>query len=283
MIYRLLTAATVLFVLSACATLPTDYERASSTALQDTAQTRLSRNLSPLIDSHPGKSGFEPLFTGIDAFVARWVLADAAERSLDVQYYIWHDDDTGKLLLHQLLRAADRGVRVRLLLDDFYTATYDLSLTALASHVNLDVRVFNPFVARKRRVWEAVTSFRRINRRMHNKSFTADNQVTIVGGRNIGDVYFDAQSDFNYTDFDVVAVGPVVREVSSAFDTYWNSDLAVPITVLEKPVSAPQLERARETLQQHVERMRSSEYSAAVRASAFLERLTKGDVLHFWG
>jgi putative cardiolipin synthase len=118
---------------------------------------------------------------------------------------------------------------------------------------------------------------------MHNKSFTADNQVTIVGGRNIGDVYFEAQSDFNYADFDVVAVGPVVRSVSNAFDTYWNSDLAVPIAILEKTASEPRLEQARKTLQQHVERMRNSDYIAAVRASGFLERLRKGGVLHYWG
>ncbi len=232
---------------------------------------------------HPGESGLEPLVKGTDAFAARWILADVAERSLDVQYYIWHDDDTGKLLLGQLMRAADRGVRIRLLLDDVYTSTYDLKLSTLHRHPNIEVRVFNPFLARKRRFLEGITSFRRINRRMHNKSFTADNQVTIVGGRNIGDIYFEARTDVNYADFDVMAVGPVVRSVSEAFDTYWNSDFAVPINVLESPGSPERLGQIRAFLERHAESMRDSEYIDAVRTSEFAARLKRGDLIHYWG
>ncbi len=232
---------------------------------------------------HPGESGLEPLVKGTDAFAARWILADVVERSLDVQYYIWHDDDTGKLLLGQLMRAADRGVRIRLLLDDIYTSTYDLRLSTLDRHPNIEVRVFNPFLARKRRFLEGITSFRRINRRMHNKSFTADNQVTIVGGRNIGDIYFEARTDVNYADFDVMAVGPVVRSVSEAFDTYWNSDFAVPINVLESPGPPEGLDQIRAVLERHAEAMRKSEYIDAVRRSEFAARLERGGLVHYWG
>jgi putative cardiolipin synthase len=278
-----LILASLVLVLSACTTLPKDYERTPSTAFPDTDQTRLGRNLSPIVNSRPGESGLVPLLKGTDAFTARWILADIAERSLDMQYYIWHDDDTGKLLLRQLMRAADRGVRIRLLLDDIYTTTYDLRLSTLDQHPNIEVRVFNPFIARKRRLLEGITSFRRINRRMHNKSFTADNQVTIVGGRNIGDIYFEALADVNYADFDVMAVGPVVRSVSASFDAYWNSEFAVSISVLEKSGTFEQVEQIRAYLEQHTDAMQDSDYIAAVRTSEFLAQLKRGDLLHYWG
>jgi putative cardiolipin synthase len=273
----------LVLILSACTTLPKDYDRAPSTAFADTDQTTLGRNLSPIVGHHPSESGVEPLNKGTDAFAARWILADVAERSLDVQYYIWHDDDTGKLLLRQLMLAADRGVRVRLLLDDIYTSTYDLKLPTLDQHPNIEVRVFNPFIARKRRALEGITNFSRVNRRMHNKSYTVDNQVTIVGGRNIGDIYFEARPDVNYADFDVMAVGPVVHSVSEAFDSYWNSNFAVPIGVLEEPGTLEGLEQTRALLEQHTETMRDSEYIAAVRSSAFIEQLKRGDLVHYWG
>jgi putative cardiolipin synthase len=275
--------AGVALVLSACTTLPKGYERAPSSAFSDTDHTTLGRSLTPIVTRHSGESGLAPLLKGTDAFAARWILADIAERSIDAQYYIWHDDDTGKLLLRQLMRAADRGVRVRLLLDDIYTTTYDLKLSTLDLHPNIEVRVFNPFIARKRRFLEGITSFRRINRRMHNKSFTADNQVTIVGGRNIGDIYFEARTDVNYADFDVMTVGPVVRSVSQAFDTYWNSDFAVPISVLEEPGTLERLEQIRAYLERHTDAMRDSAYIAAVETSEFPARLKRGNLLQYWG
>ena len=216
------------FILPGCAQLPAQTERSVSIALQDTVDTHLGRVVAPLSRAHPGKSGVVALPQGIDAFAARARLADVAERSLDVQYYIWHNDMSGKLLFDGLRRAADRGVRVRLLLDDNNTAGMDELLAELSMHRNIEVRLYNPFASRDWRVLGYLTDFERLNRRMHNKSFTADNQVTIVGGRNVGDEYFGAGNDVQFIDLDVMVVGDVVHRVSEDFDRYWASDSAYP-------------------------------------------------------
>jgi putative cardiolipin synthase len=211
-----------------CASLPPLEPRTVSHAVRDTAETRLGRAVGPLVAAHPGQSGIVPLAFGMDAFTARAVLASQAERSLDVQYYIWHGDVSGTLLFEALQRAAERGVRVRLLLDDNNTVGFDDVLAALDAHAALEVRLFNPFVHRKVRAAGYATDFRRLNRRMHNKSFTADNQVTIVGGRNVGDEYFAGGEELVFADLDVIAIGPVVEEVSSEFDRYWSSASSYP-------------------------------------------------------
>lgn len=197
--------------------------------LVDTADTRLGRAVLPLLTAHADKSGIVPLREGRDAFAARSLLADAAERTLDVQYYIWHNDISGGLLFDALRRAAHRGVRVRLLLDDNNTYGLDATLASLDAHANIEVRLFNPFVHRRWRLLDYLTDFARLNRRMHNKSFTADAQVTIVGGRNVGDEYFDAGHDVMFVDLDVLAIGPVVGDVSRDFDRYWHSESSYPV------------------------------------------------------
>src|ERR1044072_5151844 len=145
-------------------------------------ETRLGQSVSPRARLHPGQSGIVELRDGREAFAARVLLADTAERTLDLQYYIWRNDMSGALLFAALCRAADRGVRVRLLLDDNNTNGLDGFLGALSSHPNIQVRLFNPFRLRRSRPLEYATDFARLNRRMHNKAFTVDNQVTIVGG-----------------------------------------------------------------------------------------------------
>jgi len=194
--------------------------RSVSRVLEDTGTTRLGKAISPRVEAHPGLSGIHPLHDPHDAFAARVLLARAAERSLDVQYYIWHKDLSGTLLLKALRDAADRGVRVRLLLDDNNTSGLDAALAALDAHPNIEVRLFNPFTSfRSLRALGYLTDFSRLNRRMHNKSFTADNQATIIGGRNVGDEYFGATSaSVLFVDLDVLAVGPAVRAVSDDFD-----------------------------------------------------------------
>jgi len=161
-----------------------------------------------------------------EAFAARVVLARAAERSIDAQYYIWHGDTTGHLLLEELWNAAERGVRVRLLLDDNGIAGLDPTLAAFDSHRNIEVRLFNPFPNRRFKALGYLMDFWRLNRRMHNKSFTADSEATIVGGRNVGDEYFGADQLTEFADLDVLAVGPAAREVTAAFDQYWNHEAA---------------------------------------------------------
>src|ERR1051326_5668774 len=203
--------------------LPSLANRTATGALLDTDDTRIGRVVAPLVAAHPALAGIYPLRDARDAFASRILLASAAERTLDVQYYIWHKDLTGTLLFDALSRAADRGVRVRLLLDDNNTAGLDGTLAALDGHPNIEVRLFNPSPFRRVRVLRYLTDFARANRRMHNKSFTADNQATVVGGRNIGDEYFGATSGVLFADFDVVAIGPVVSEVASDFERYWDS------------------------------------------------------------
>jgi cardiolipin synthase C len=221
--------------LSGCAPLPSLGGRTASTAPTGTGATRIGQAVAALAAPHPGLTGVYALRDGRDAFAARMLLAQGAERSLDVQYYIWRKDITGTLLMSALRAAADRGVRVRLLLDDNGTAGLDPTLAMLDAHPNIEVRLFNPFVLRKPRVLGYLTDFSRLNRRMHNKSFTADNQATIVGGRNIGDEYFGAAGELLFADLDAMAIGPVVGSVSNDFDRYWNSASAYPLALLVPP------------------------------------------------
>jgi putative cardiolipin synthase len=222
------------------------------------------------------------LADGRDAFAARMRLADVAERSLDVQYYIWHDDLTGTLLFDALRRAADRGVRVRLLLDDNNTTGLTDLLAAMAAHPNIEVRLFNPFAARRWRPLAYITDFSRLNRRMHNKSFTADNQVTIVGGRNIGDEYFGAGRDVLFFDLDVMAIGPVVNDVSRDFDRYWASDSAYPAErLLPRPGASamPALAAAAERVKHSPE---ASAYMAAVAEQPFVRKMLERRLTFDW-
>ncbi len=230
----------LLILLSACATLPSRENVIISRALEETADTRLGKSIAVLVAAHPGMSGIYPLSEGKGALAARIILADTAERSLDVQYYIWHGDGAGILLMDALKRAAERGVRVRLLLDDNGVVGLDSSLAALNAHPGIQVRIVNPFPNRSARWLGFLTDFNRLNRRMHNKAFTADSQATIVGGRNIGNEYFAAGQDFSFTDLDVLAIGPAVTDVADAFDQYWNCAAAYPLELLVTyPGAAP--------------------------------------------
>lgn len=184
--------------------------------------TRLERAITPLCEKHPGECGILALDDSLDAFAARYRLTEMAERTLDVQYYIWENDMSGLLLFSVLLAAAKRGVRVRLLLDDNNTPGLDDTLRLLDKHPNIEVRLFNPFSFRILRALGYLTDFARLNRRMHNKSYTADGVVTLVGGRNIGDAYFGAGEQPLFSDLDVMAIGPVVKDVADDFERYWH-------------------------------------------------------------
>jgi putative cardiolipin synthase len=240
LILFVLALGVLLFVIRLCSPLPSLEGRSRSTAIFDTAGTRLGQSITPAVEAHPGLSGVYPLPNSEEAFAARAGLAQAAERTLDVQYYIWEKDMTGTLLFDALRAAADRGVRVRLLLDDNNTSGLDPILAALDAHPNIEVRLFNPFVIRKPRIGY-LTDFSRANRRMHNKSFTADNQVTIIGGRNVGDEYFGAAEGLLFVDLDVMAVGPIVTDVSRDFDRYWASDSSYPVDRILPAVNATRI------------------------------------------
>ena len=262
----------LLVALAGCAGLPKDVERAPSSALTDTGGTRLGRALAPAVAANPGKTAIHPLNEALDAFAARVLLARAAERSLDVQYYIWHGDVTGDLLCEALWQAAERGVRVRLLLDDNNTKGLDGDIAALDAHPNIEIRLFNPYANRSFRLGELAADFSRLNRRMHNKSFTADNQVTIVGGRNIGDEYFGAEGAVAFQDLDVVAAGAVVPDVSASFDAYWNSPSAYPAASL---IPAPKAAdtTVREGWAKLHQRPEAARYLDAVRGTSLIRDL----------
>jgi len=262
--------------------LPPLEHRTPSAAFSDTSGTPLGKAIAPRVAAHPGHSGIYALPDARDAFAARALLAGTAERSLDVQYYIWRQDMTGTLLFECLHAAADRGVRVRLLLDDNNTSGLDTTLAALDSHPNIEVRLFNPFVIRKPRALGYLTDFPRLNRRMHNKSFTADNQATIIGGRNVGDEYFGATEGVLFADLDVLAVGPVVNEVSNSFDRYWASGSSYPaewMLPFVTPGRIAEIEAAALRIEGSPEALA---YTSALRESSFVHDLIQGTLELEW-
>jgi cardiolipin synthase C len=265
-----------------CSTLPSLVNRTTSTALFNTGNTKLGKAISPLVEAHPGKSGIYPLPNARDAFAARVLLAQAAERTLDLQYYNWHGDMSGTLLFDAVRAAADRGVRVRLLLDDQGTTGIDTILAALDSHPNIEVRLFNPFVIRTPRAINYVFDFSRLNRRMHNKSFTADNQATIIGGRNVGDGYFGAGEGLLYVDLDVMAVGPVVTQVSKDFDRYWASGSSYPVGRLVPPVNSDQIAEIASAAALVERDPAAIAYMNAIRNSSLVRELLDGRLSLEW-
>ncbi|MDM0001668.1 phospholipase D family protein [Variovorax sp. J22P240] len=281
--WRWLAAVALAGLLAGCS-LPSLEGRSQSKALPaaEARDTRLGRAVGVVTAQHPGLTGIHSLEDPREAFAARVQLAQHAERTLDVQYYIWRNDTTGHLLLEALHSAADRGVRVRLLLDDHGHAGLDEELASLDAHPNVEVRLFNPFLFRPFKPLGFLTDFSRANRRMHNKSLTADSVITIVGGRNVGDEYFGATDGVLFADLDVLAMGPAVEQVSSAFDAYWASASAYPIASLVTPPSAEALTafRHRTAL---VERSEfAASYKQAVRDLPFYESLIRKDYSLVW-
>jgi len=243
--YRCFATVLITFLITGCATAPIDFPKHESEALVNTADTLLGKEVAEWTERHPGKSGFYPLIAGIDALGARLALIDRAERTIDAQYFLMKPDSAGRLFVMKLLEAADRGVRVRLLLDDIFTTVKDDVFVVLNQHPNIELRLFNPIGRDGVYHLNYLGHFKLANRRMHNKSFTVDNQVSIVGGRNIADEYFELLTDAEFVDFDMLAVGPVAAEVSDTFDRFWNHKLSVPMEAYETNKKLPDLETAR--------------------------------------
>jgi putative cardiolipin synthase len=207
-------------------------------ALAHPEETRLGAQFEAAAREHDGNSGFRIITVGVDGLLSRAQMISSAERTLDLQYFIFHGDETGRLLTDALLRAADRGVRVRVLVDDGDTISGDEQILALDAHRNVEVRVFSPFVYRGHtRLWRVIEflfNARRLDYRMHNKLMVADNAVALVGGRNIGNQYFQMDPESQFADDDVFAAGPIAARLSSTFDEYWNSALAIPAKALNR-------------------------------------------------
>ena len=269
---RIAISAWLLAVLAGCASIDFDYPRVESTAVLDTEDTYLGVKFAELAESRPkSESGFYPLRSGIDALAARLLLAERAERTIDTQYYLIKTDTSSLAFIDALLRAADRGVRVRLLLDDVFTTGYDAGMAALDSHPNFEIRIFNPFNrGAAGKIWSGLTDLSRVNRRMHTKTFTVDNQVTILGGRNIADEYFGAREDAKFGDLDVVGIGSVANGVSNMFDSFWNHETALPVAAFAQMPDDPaaELVKVRERLEESREQVKSTKYADAVLAKA---------------
>lgn len=253
-----------LLFIAGCASAPLDYPKETSHALEDTSQTREARNALDWVGGREDLNGFYPLSKGFDAFGARLALMDAAEASIDAQYFLMKPDNAGLVFGGKLLEAADRGVRVRLLLDDIFTTVDDVDLAMLDSHPNLEVRIFNPISRKGVYAFNYLGHFSLANRRMHNKAFIVDNQIAVVGGRNIAAEYFQLETTGEFLDFDMVSAGPIVRQVSTEFDTYWNHKLAVPMAALYREENKGKIENSRASLLQEMSEAGESIYADAI-------------------
>ncbi|MPY69491.1 MAG: phospholipase D family protein [Alphaproteobacteria bacterium] len=233
--WGVLAALGVLFLPAGCVEppAPAPVDRAPSHALADPETTRLGRMLLRHDQARDRQSGFSLIVPGPDALRSLRSFIALAEKTLDLQYYIWRGDESGRLVLSDLVDAASGGVRVRLLLDDMDTKWEDGELARLNALPNFEIRIFNPFASRTSRLVDALVDFRRVTHRMHNKLFIADNTVAVIGGRNIGDRYFSKDEEASYRDLDIHAAGHAARALSRHFDAFWNSPWSVSIDALD--------------------------------------------------
>jgi cardiolipin synthase C len=279
-------------ILSGCASLPpgSAFPKTRSLAIANPEATALGQEVGRSARAHPGYSGFRLLSAGVDGFLVRAQMANAAQRSLDLQYFILRGDETGRLLTDAVLRAADRGVRVRVLIDDGETIAGDEQINALSAHAHVEVRIFNPFAYRGHvklvRAFEFMLTSSRLDYRMHNKLFVADNAVALIGGRNIGDQYFQVDPASQFADDDVFTAGPIVRELSTTFDAYWNSAIAIPVEALAgaKSADASSLTERREAPAKPREASMegTADYSSRVATGEPLAGMLSGKVPLVW-
>jgi putative cardiolipin synthase len=276
-----LAAGLAALALAACTTLEPRPELPPASAVPLGSGSELDRMIAPVEDRHPGQSGFRLVRDGPEAFAIRSRTVLNAGRSLDVQTYIWHADATGVFLAMRLLDAADRGVKVRLLVDDMDARSKNYGFAALDAHPNIEVRMFNPFKSRSGffgPLFEAMGSAKRINHRMHNKTWIADNRIAVVGGRNLGDEYFGASEEVNFVDLDFAMVGPIVRDASASFDRYWNSPAAYPMAILAPDaVNAQALQTLRDDFATRLGEAGKSRFAQELQESDSVHRLIAGD------
>lgn len=278
-------AILVALILGGCASLPpgSDFPRTHSLALENPGETVLGRHFASAEHANKGDSGFGIIPVGADGFLVRMQMINSAERTLDLQYFIFHGDETGALLTDAALRAADRGVRVRVLVDDGETLDGDEQISALEAHPSIEIRIFNPFAYRGHvtifRVAELLLNMSRLNYRMHNKLLVVDNAIALLGGRNIGDQYFQIDPDSQFADDDVFAAGPVAQELSATFDEFWNSGLAIPAEALSKAHSSREaLAAQRQDLGKHSTELQADgfDYAGLIAAGEPLEAILSG-------
>ena len=244
----------------------------------------LGQALEAVLNTHEGKSGFLLMADNADAFISRIALCELAMHTLDIQYYIYHDDASGQLLRHKIIEAADRGVRVRILVDDINMGSRDASFKIFNSHPNITVRIFNPLANRSYfRNLEIIINLKRAGRRMHNKVFIADDAIAIIGGRNIGDEYFDARHQTDYVDLDLLTIGPIVKDITHSFRDYWLSHWAIPIDKLSKiHIARHHIRSMRKRLRDRWNQSQNMDYFRALRHSFFANKLINDELEYIW-
>ena len=275
----------IAITVTGCSTLPKHkIESIPETTLQvDTAQTTLAQIIQPLQEQHPDLTGYLVLFEPLEALATRLSLIDKAEKRLDLQYYIWDNDKVGSLALHALIRAADRGVRVRLLIDDNNAKSTVGIVLALAQHPNIEVKLFNPYRFRKYRALDMILDLKRINRRMHNKSFIADHQVALIGGRNMTNQYYNVSDNYQFSDVDVMLVGTAVKDISHSFDEYWSHEYAYKVQeVVNQSAHHLSYESLKRQLDEHYERVTVQNYLDLTSNSQAIDSLMSRDIQLDW-
>lgn len=262
-------------LLAGCATVSFDQPKSYSTTITDYGETTLGKYAAYMTTQHSGGSGFYPLENGMDALGVRLRMVERAENSIDLQYFLMKLDTAGAVLANGLLRAADRGVRIRFLLDDVFTTVPDRSLLLMNQHPNIEIRMFNPVSRRGIYALNFAGQFNQANRRMHNKSFTVDNSISVVGGRNIADEYFQLKEDVVFADFDILAVGPIVAQISESFDEFWNHSRAVPVEQFIKDKKGEDLESVRREIAEEFDGIYDTVYEQALNSQLLREFIAK--------
>jgi putative cardiolipin synthase len=258
-------------LLAGCATVSFDQPKSYSTVITDTGDTPLGKYAAHKTAQHNGRSSFYPLDRGMDALGVRLRLAERAAKSIDMQYFLMKNDTAGAVMANALLKAADRGVRVRFLLDDVFTSVPDRSFLLINQHPNIEIRIFNPVSRSGIYALNYIGQFSQANRRMHNKSFTVDNSISVVGGRNIADEYFELKTDSVFVDFDVMAVGPIATDISNSFDDYWNHSRAVPIEQFMKSTQKEDLASVRADIAEEFDGIYNSVYNQALNSQLLVD------------
>lgn len=265
----------------------TEYIRTESFALRHSEKTGLGKALAGGVRAHPGQSGFRILTTGSESLDMRLALIRAAEKTIDLQYYAIHDDVTSNLLLEAILRAAARGVRVRFLIDNITMHDIGDSLSVLDHNKNIDIRVFNPLTTRDQpllaKIVTPIVDMEQATKRMHNKALISDNQMAILGGRNLGDEYFDANADVGFKDLDILAAGPITDKISHSFDQYWNGKESFPIATINYPATDPKaLDKIKIKLKENWDKHLQTADGKRMLESRLAERLKDADVKLTW-
>lgn len=284
---RHITLLLLITCLSACsgqAVFPDPPPRAGSYQLDPPADAPLARITGRLTAAHRGLSGVYPVTSAQNALAVRLAAIRSARSSIDIQYFIFRRDETGLLLTRELIEAANRGVRIRFLLDDFTTGDADRVLALLDLHPNIQIRLFNPFPHKGPRALELLADFPRLHRRMHNKSLTADNRVSFIGGRNLSNQYFGIDKTITFGDLDLLAIGPVVSDISRQFDLYWNSRYSFPVSsVIDYRPTLAQQQDFVDELNSNAQQLLASDYGRSLERSPVIRTLSDDDGLWYWG